>query len=61
MTSLCGQFGVFGKLVICAMMIRGRHRGLPNAIDRAIMLPDEANDRPEMNEDESQAKALVAE
>ncbi|KEY71269.1 hypothetical protein S7711_02375 [Stachybotrys chartarum IBT 7711] len=61
MTSLCGQFGVFGKLVICAMMIRGRHRGLPNAIDRAIMLPDEANDRPEMNQDGRQAKALAAE
>lgn len=41
MTSLSGQFSVFGKLVICAMMIRGRHRGLPYALDRAIMLPDE--------------------
>lgn len=41
MTSLCGQFTTFGKVVICAMMIRGRHRGLPYAIDRAIMLPSE--------------------
>ncbi|KAH7031491.1 cation transport protein-domain-containing protein [Microdochium trichocladiopsis] len=41
-TSLCGLFGVFGKLVICAMMIRGRHRCLPYSIDRAIMLPGEA-------------------
>jgi Trk-type K+ transport system membrane component len=23
------------------MMIRGRHRGLPYALDRAIVLPDE--------------------
>lgn len=23
------------------MMIRGRHRGLPYALDRAIMLPDQ--------------------
>ncbi|CAG7558040.1 unnamed protein product [Fusarium equiseti] len=38
-TSLCGMFGVFGKVVICFMMIRGRHRGLPYALDRAIMLP----------------------
>ncbi|KAI8720193.1 HET domain-containing protein [Fusarium sp. LHS14.1] len=39
-TSLCGMFGTFGKVVICLMMIRGRHRGLPYALDRAIMLPD---------------------
>ncbi|KAG8168128.1 hypothetical protein KVR01_003817 [Diaporthe batatas] len=44
MTSLCGQFGTFAKLVICAMMIRGRHRGLPYALDRAVML---AGDSPQ--------------
>lgn len=32
---------MIGKLVIIAMMIRGRHRGLPYALDRAIMLPSE--------------------
>ncbi|KAJ4342571.1 hypothetical protein N0V95_006911 [Ascochyta clinopodiicola] len=41
LTSLCGHFTIFGKLVICAMMIRGRHRGLPYALDRAITLPSE--------------------
>lgn len=25
------------------MMLRGRHRGLPNEIDRAVMLPSQAN------------------
>ncbi|KAJ4854607.1 cation transport protein domain-containing protein [Trichoderma breve] len=45
-TSLSGMFGTFSKLVICAVMIRGRHRGLPYALDRAIMLPDE-HARPE--------------
>ncbi|KAG2418140.1 hypothetical protein HFD88_001241 [Aspergillus terreus] len=40
-TSLCGQFSTFSKVVICAMMIRGRHRGLPNQIDRSILLPSE--------------------
>ncbi|KAJ5806046.1 uncharacterized protein N7503_003648 [Penicillium pulvis] len=40
-TSLCGQFNTFSKLVICFMMIRGRHRGLPYQIDRAITLPGE--------------------
>lgn len=41
-TSMTGVFGVFSKLVICAMMIRGRHRGLPYALDKAIVLPDES-------------------
>lgn len=27
------------------MMIRGRHRGLPYALDRAVMLPGEASRR----------------
>ncbi|EWZ78216.1 hypothetical protein FOCG_17338 [Fusarium oxysporum f. sp. radicis-lycopersici 26381] len=40
-TSLSGMFGVFGKVVICFTMIRGRHRGLPYALDRSIMLPSE--------------------
>ena len=40
--SLCSQFTVVGKLVICAMMIRGRHRGLPYGLDRAILLPSES-------------------
>lgn len=39
----------FSKLVICAMMIHGRHRGLPYEVDRAIVLPSEhivENDTP---------------
>lgn len=39
-TSLSGQFTSLSKLVIVAMMVRGRHRGLPYSLDRAIMLPD---------------------
>ncbi|CDK25510.1 unnamed protein product [Kuraishia capsulata CBS 1993] len=39
--SFCSQFTVISKLVVIAMMIRGRHRGLPYALDRAIMLPSE--------------------
>jgi len=41
MTSFSGTFNTFSKLVICAMMIRGRHRGLPVKLDRAIMLPSD--------------------
>jgi hypothetical protein len=40
--SLCSQFSVVGKLVLIAMMIRGRHRGLPYGLDRAILLPSES-------------------
>ncbi|KFY25124.1 hypothetical protein V491_01889 [Pseudogymnoascus sp. VKM F-3775] len=40
-TSLSGKFTTFSKLIICIVMIRGRHRTLPYAIDRAIMLPRE--------------------
>ncbi|KAI9835357.1 MAG: hypothetical protein M1837_003804 [Sclerophora amabilis] len=29
------------KIILCAVMIRGRHRGLPVAIDRAVLLPGE--------------------
>jgi potassium uptake Trk family protein len=39
--SFSAEFGVISKLVIIAMMIRGRHRGLPYALDRAILLPSE--------------------
>ncbi|EZF36389.1 hypothetical protein H101_00076 [Trichophyton interdigitale H6] len=38
---LAGKFTVVSKLVMCAMMVRGRHRGLPYALDRAIVLPGE--------------------
>lgn len=40
--SLSAQFTVVGKLVIIAMQIRGRHRGLPYGLDRAILLPSES-------------------
>ncbi|KAI0376026.1 TrkH-domain-containing protein [Hypomontagnella monticulosa] len=29
------------KLVLCAVMLRGRHRGLPVALDRAVKLPSD--------------------
>lgn len=38
--SLTYKFTTLSKLVIIGMMIRGRHRGLPYSLDRAIMLPD---------------------
>lgn len=44
---------MLSKLVVCAVMIRGRHRGLPVAIDRAVMLPNEfAEEDAEVAEEE---------
>ncbi|KAJ5737744.1 uncharacterized protein N7483_002869, partial [Penicillium malachiteum] len=51
-TSFSGQFNVVSKLVIIAMQIRGRHRGLPYALDRAVLLPSDALNRHEAEDDE---------
>jgi Trk-type K+ transport system membrane component len=40
--SFSAQFKTLSKLIIIAMQIRGRHRGLPYALDRAILLPSES-------------------
>ncbi|MBE7180353.1 MAG: hypothetical protein INR71_03930 [Terriglobus roseus] len=37
--SFSGSWHKLSKLILCAVMIRGRHRGLPVAIDKAVMLP----------------------
>ncbi|CAE6502603.1 unnamed protein product [Rhizoctonia solani] len=39
--SLSGEMRTIPKLVIMGLMIRGRHRGLPMAIDRSVQLPTE--------------------
>ncbi|KAL8663051.1 MAG: hypothetical protein Q9202_004191 [Teloschistes flavicans] len=39
--SFSGGWHVLSKLILCAVMIRGRHRGLPVAIDRAVLLPSD--------------------
>lgn len=49
-TSLSSTFSVISKLVVIAVMIRGRHRGLPVAIDRAIMLPGELHEHDAYND-----------
>ncbi|KAF7585618.1 low affinity potassium transporter [Aspergillus hancockii] len=38
-TSLSAQFNPVSKLIIIAMQVRGRHRGLPHSLDHAILLP----------------------
>ncbi len=42
--SLVGEFKTLSKLVIILVMIRGRHRGLPMKLDRAILLPSEIHE-----------------
>ncbi|KAL2882674.1 hypothetical protein SGCOL_001881 [Colletotrichum sp. CLE4] len=37
--SFCGAWHVGSKLVLCLVMLRGRHRGLPVALDHAVRLP----------------------
>ena len=51
--SLSAEFSVIAKLVIIGMMVRGRHRGLPYELDRAILLPSEVLHR---KEDEDAAR-----
>jgi len=45
--SFSAEFNTISKLVIIAMQIRGRHRGLPYDLDRAVRLPSEALHRTE--------------
>ncbi len=49
--SLSGAFRPLSKLIICVVMLRGRHRGLPVAIDRAVLLPSEYNEYDDSDED----------
>ncbi|KAL1845777.1 hypothetical protein Plec18170_009581 [Paecilomyces lecythidis] len=45
--SFSGAWHTLSKLIMCAVMLRGRHRDLPVAIDRAILLPGEHLSRAE--------------
>lgn len=40
--SFCGAWHTISKLILAAVALRGRHRGLPVAIDKAILLPSES-------------------
>jgi Trk-type K+ transport system membrane component len=54
--SFSSQFRVISKLVIIAMQIRGRHRGLPYTLDRAILLPSESLHKKEQADAERQMR-----
>ncbi|KAL8872353.1 MAG: hypothetical protein Q9174_002008 [Haloplaca sp. 1 TL-2023] len=64
--SFAGDWHVLSKLILCAVMLRGRHRGLPVAIDRAVLLPGDHLTAAEEEDaliraEKSQAKAAVNE
>ncbi|KAK5130859.1 hypothetical protein LTR08_001631 [Meristemomyces frigidus] len=50
--SFCGAWHGGSKLVLAAVMLRGRHRGLPVAIDKAVLLPGGEGWREEGGEDD---------
>jgi Trk-type K+ transport system membrane component len=52
--SFCGSWHILSKLILCAVMLRGRHRGLPVVIDMAVLLPGERLDR--MEEDDARIR-----
>ncbi|KAH0547788.1 hypothetical protein FGG08_000045 [Glutinoglossum americanum] len=54
--SFSAKFSTISKLVIIAMQIRGRHRGLPSELDRAILLPSESLHQ---KEDEDAQKRML--
>jgi len=55
--SFSAEFRTLSKLIIIAMQIRGRHRGLPYALDRAILLPSENLHKKEQEEAERRRMA----
>ncbi|KAK0663342.1 Potassium transport protein 1 [Lasiodiplodia hormozganensis] len=56
--SFSAEFKTLSKLIIIAMQIRGRHRGLPYALDRAILLPSETLHKKE--DDDAGRRAAIA-
>ncbi|KAF5393461.1 hypothetical protein D9757_000476 [Collybiopsis confluens] len=51
--SFSGALRPLSKLIVCVVMLRGKHRGLPVAIDRAVMLPSEYRRHDERDAEEA--------
>ena len=54
--SFSGGWHVLSKLILCAVMLRGRHRGLPVALDRAVQLPGQGGE--ELGEEEEEDREV---
>jgi Trk-type K+ transport system membrane component len=50
--SFSGGFHIASKLIMCAVMLRGRHRGLPVALDRAVRLPEVGGEYGDIEEED---------
>ncbi|KAI5890192.1 TrkH-domain-containing protein [Schizophyllum commune H4-8] len=57
--SFAGALRPLSKLILCAVMLRGRHRGLPVAIDRAVMLPNEFKIRDQVEDARSMRRTFT--
>ncbi|KAI0638942.1 TrkH-domain-containing protein [Trametes polyzona] len=55
-----GAFGPLSKIVVIIIMVRGRHRGLPVAIDRAILLPEDLKPNKPANQLDQPAQPELA-
>ncbi|SCU99764.1 LAME_0G05336g1_1 [Lachancea meyersii CBS 8951] len=51
--SFSAQFNTFSKVIVIFMMVRGRHRGLPYTLDRAIILPSQSLEQRDEIEDKN--------
>ncbi|SCU96278.1 LAFA_0G05446g1_1 [Lachancea sp. 'fantastica'] len=49
--SFSAQFNTFSKVIMIFMLVRGRHRGLPYSLDRAIILPSQSLEQRDKIED----------
>lgn len=56
--SLTGGFYTGSKIVMVLVMLRGRHRGLPVALDRAVRLPKEKLD--DMEEEDAEIRRAIS-
>lgn len=56
--SLSGGFYTGSKIVMVLVMLRGRHRGLPVALDRAVRLPKEKLD--DMEEEDAEIRRAIS-
>ena len=54
--SFSGGWHILSKLILCAVMLRGRHRGLPVALDRAVRLPGQG--RQELGNEEEEDRVM---
>jgi len=57
--SMSGGFYAGSKIVMVFVMLRGRHRGLPVALDRAVKLP--AKKLEELEDDDADIRSLLSE